>query len=308
MSDRRERIGGGDVAALLGISPYDSRWALWARKVGLVPEAEDNIRFRLGRNLASGIARTFEEETGLYVAGEEMSLVHPEHAWATGHCDGLAFDGRIAEPSIEYALGGVEIKTDRSFRPWAEPPAHVRAQALWYAWLTDLPRWYVVVLFASFAFQVYEIDCTDADADADMEYMAVEAERFWHDHVLTGTPPPPDGSEATTRALSAVYGGGETDPVELDEDLVSTWAEAKALVRADEKALDVIEQRLKAALGDHELGTVDGLDAVTWRPQSRKGSLDEDLLRAGGIDPDDYRKPSTTYRVLRAVTQKKEQT
>lgn len=55
---RAANIGGSDVAALLGISPYKSKWQLWMEKAGKL-EAEDlssNTAIQAGTFLESGIA------------------------------------------------------------------------------------------------------------------------------------------------------------------------------------------------------------------------------------------------------------
>ena len=55
---RASSIGGSDVAALLGISPYKSKWQLWMEKSGKL-EAEDlsyNTAVQAGTFIVSGIA------------------------------------------------------------------------------------------------------------------------------------------------------------------------------------------------------------------------------------------------------------
>lgn len=55
---RKLHIGGSDVAALLGISPYKSKWQLWMEKAGKL-EPEDlskNMAIQAGTFLESGIA------------------------------------------------------------------------------------------------------------------------------------------------------------------------------------------------------------------------------------------------------------
>lgn len=55
---RADMIGGSEVAALLGVSPYKSKWQLWMEKAGKL-EAEDlsqNMAIQAGTFLESGIA------------------------------------------------------------------------------------------------------------------------------------------------------------------------------------------------------------------------------------------------------------
>lgn len=55
---RAKHIGGSDVAALFGLSPYSSRWQLWMEKAGKIPpeDISDNKAVQAGTFLESGIA------------------------------------------------------------------------------------------------------------------------------------------------------------------------------------------------------------------------------------------------------------
>src|ERR1700730_15622417 len=61
---RMPTVGASEVAALVGASPYETPYSLWARKSGLVPEAEETPAMRRGRHLeAVGVAFLREEQT-----------------------------------------------------------------------------------------------------------------------------------------------------------------------------------------------------------------------------------------------------
>lgn len=270
-------IGGSDIAGILGLSSYSSPYKVWAEKVGLLPPTESTQRQRIGQRMETVLAAELHEDTGLYVVGEQTWCEHPTIPWARATVDGFV----VEHPALdEYelrgggvdALGTWQAKTDGRFG-WPDGiPANIRAQCIWEIGVTQLGHCWLTVMFAGFRIEHFEIDWTDPDVAADWVLMLDRAATLWHDHIVTGTPPPVDGSDATTDALHRIYPTGQPDvTVELD-DLVSVLEgreQMKAEIKARKKALDECDNTLRARLGDAEIGTVGGVPIVTYRTQTR---------------------------------------
>ena len=63
---RPHGIGGTDIGAVLGLSPYKTALELWADLVGNEgPSFRDQLHLRFGQHNESFIAREFERATGL---------------------------------------------------------------------------------------------------------------------------------------------------------------------------------------------------------------------------------------------------
>lgn len=288
-AERLTGIGGSDVAAILGLSNYASPWSVWARLVGLLPASEEETqRQRIGHELEGAIVRLFTAETDLHIAGEQMAVRHRRHPWARGFVDGLVFEHRAAkERDIDLALGGFEAKTDGRFGwPHGIPPSY-QAQAQWYMLVTGLQHWWFGVLFAGFRFEVFEL----AANPADQALIARRAARLWHRHVLTGTPPPVDGSDATAEALRTVYPEhepGERASLDNLAGLLPERTDIKTRMKADKARLAEIDNQIREAFGGAEVGTVDGIPVLSYRSSERAGYV---------VEP-------TTVRTLRAATKK----
>lgn len=292
---RRVGLGASDVAAIVGLSPWTSRWALWADKTGLIPpDDSDSEAMEFGRRFEGLAVPWFaERRPGLVVAGQQQWCTHSDHLWARCTVDGFVF--KDGEPTAD-ALGTFEVKTDHRHGPDAwetEIPAHYQCQAQWQMYVTGMQRTWFAVLHTFGRFRIYEL----VRDEADIALLVAAASTFWDDHVLTGIPPVVDGSEATTAALAQAWrdpaGAIEVDPALLDAVTAATAA-LKAAKDADTEA----RNRLRAALGDRTDATVDGRLVASWRPQT-SARIDADRLRA--LHPEIATEVTTTTesRVLR---------
>jgi putative phage-type endonuclease len=312
---RRAGIGGSDVAAIAGVPGFadSSPWAVWADKLGLLPERQASDAMEAGHWLELAISRWFTHKTGLYVHGEQTWCSRPDAPHHRCTVDGFVCESPgsaigdviVATPSegIQHqsnALGVLEIKHEAFGKKWETIPAHYQAQAQWQMHVTGTEHaWFAVLRGRNL--DIHEL----ARDQADIDYLVAKVDVFWHDHVLTQIPPPVDDSEGTAHVIAQLYPGGQPDPVDLPALLVADWRDAKAAAEAAEARLTAAANALKAALGDHETGALDGIPAVTWKPQSKRGALDEDALATVVDDLDKYRKPPTTFRVLRPAAKPK---
>lgn len=309
VSARRDFLGGSDIAAILGISPWASPYSVWCEKVGLCdPEHDESTQDRLdaGKDAELYLAAQFRRHEGLELCGEEMELLDPVRPWARGHCDALVFDGNV-EPdlgpdfALDYALGGWEAKTDRNFAPWTEVPAHYLAQIQWYMGLTCLERWWVTVGFGGWRTKTYLVERDQSDID----YMLKRADEFWNDHVLTGEPPQADAHPATTSALGQAWPDAD-DTLFADVRHIALYERAllaRAAVKAAEAAQAEIDNHLRAAMGDCSTLMSAGRVLATWKPQTRR-TIDTKALKADLPDVAEKFTTESTTRVLLLKTPK----
>ncbi|HEY6275771.1 MAG TPA: YqaJ viral recombinase family protein, partial [Streptosporangiaceae bacterium] len=132
LAARREGITATDITVIMGLVSWDSPWALWHRKKGLIPEVAQSDRMRLGSWLEDQAAMEwldgFDDDggTGLERGGLYRSA---ERDWQLATPDRLVL-------SVTKPDGVLECKTSASRDGWGDDrgeqvPAHVRAQVLW---------------------------------------------------------------------------------------------------------------------------------------------------------------------------------
>lgn len=262
LSARRSGVGGSDVAAILGLSPWRGTYAVWAEKCGLA-EAEDiseKPRVEWGIRLEDSIFEKFAEEhpeLSCTKNAGDVVFANAERPWAHATLDGWAEPKEGGEPCV------VEVKTAHfpTSRDWeVGVPSYYLAQVQHYLSVTGWRCAYVVVLIDGWDYREFIVDRDDEDI------AAVEAavDAFWHVNVEGGERPLEVGA-ADIDAIRAAHPEGEGF-IEGDGeflDLIEEWDAAKQQV----KRLSEREKKLRAII-EARLGDAKGAEfpegTITW--------------------------------------------
>jgi putative phage-type endonuclease len=94
VASRKNYIGASDAPALMGVSPWKSKYQLWEDKLGLAPEQEDNWAMKRGRDLEPLACETYMLHTGNIV--EPKMVIHPEIPYMMANFDGISEDHSVA--------------------------------------------------------------------------------------------------------------------------------------------------------------------------------------------------------------------
>ncbi|WP_440063863.1 YqaJ viral recombinase family protein [Streptosporangium sp. OZ121] len=243
---RAHRIGGSDVAAIVRLSKWQSRYALWCEKTGLVEPDPPNSQQSRGHFLEPGVANWFAYQHPDVEVVEAGTWTHvdPERDWQLANPDRLLVrDGQV--------VAGLEIKTDVDGRDWGKPgtdeiPLYYLTQVRWYMDVLGLDEWWVAVLGSHLEFSEYIIR---PDID-DTLYLRDAAEEFLRS-IAWDEMPTIDGHDATyrtVRKLHPLINSGEKFalPDDLAAEVLPALAEEKSAKEAAQKA----RAKLLAAMGN----------------------------------------------------------
>lgn len=256
---RRSGIGGSDIAAVAGLSPWKTPYDVWLEKVGLAPPQDETEPQRWGHILEPIIAKEYAARLGVRLRRPVPALRRDrQRPWMIGTADFLHVGARV----------GMDAKAPgfRQVRRWGEGaedlPDEDFCQAQWYLALYGYERWDVAPLLGR-ELRVYPVV-----PKPDLQAALIEAgERFWLSYVVPRTPPPADASASARRMLEAVYPAEIEDLREasLDEhDLAVALFRARATRGSTEEAVDLIENRLREAIGEAQ-GLSGAFGKVTWK-------------------------------------------
>ncbi|MFC7330776.1 YqaJ viral recombinase family protein [Marinactinospora rubrisoli] len=262
---RATRLGGSEIAAVLGLSPWESRFSLWHRKRGLAGEQEENAPMSWGRRLETPIAEAFAEYHPELVVTSAGTYVSTVRDYQLANPDRLLYDP--ACPGVPTAL--LEVKTARDDLGWGAPgtdeiPVYYRCQVLWYLDALGLTRAYVAVLISGSDYREYVVDINPDDEAVQVEIatLGTEGDLFMRS-VRDGVRPDIDGSTATYQTIRQLPDGVVDEDVEipagLAEDYLSaldTYTAAKAeKQRLAGEVLDRIGDGRRAAVAGERIAT-----------------------------------------------------
>jgi putative phage-type endonuclease len=264
---RREGIGGSEIAAVCGLSPWQSPLGVYLRKRRELPDdAPPTEAMRLGLALEDVVADEFHLRTGLHVIGAQTWCTHPELSWARVTVDGFAVESPHA--TRDDALGVYEAKTTGDSSRFDPLPDDVALQVQWQLFVTGLLHAWVAVLGGGPRGLSVDVKEVHRD-DAAIEPMVHTAAAFWQS-VQDGTPPAVTlYARGDADDLAAAYPVPEAgEAVELDDEGAELVEQLRALRKAGDvnaKRITRTENALKALMKTAEVATVDGVAAITWK-------------------------------------------
>lgn len=274
--DRKSYLGGSEIAAVVGLSPYKTSLDVWARKA-LGIDSPTSPAAEVGIVLEPAVVELYR----LRRRAEDMRIlgtcVDPDEPWIGATPD------RVRDCGVN-----VQVKVVGMWQAsrWGDPddgPESVPAEALCQvAWESNaierahgrrIDLSHVVALVGT-DLRIYEVP-----TDRAMIAMLIDAARaFWTDHVLTGKPPEITEAEAASaRDLVRVLYPKDTRPVvDANDEIVRlaiAYDDARKEADAASDRKDAIGAQLCAALGEHE-GAVSEDRGVRVAWKTRAGSTD----------------------------------
>jgi len=263
LAARRKGIGASEIAAVMGISPWESPFSLYWRKVNGW-DVEETEQMRTGTLLEPAIADWAAEEidplgnlmfvaAGLYASTERpWQLATPDRlvyvactdcdgpGWACGVCDGSGVKG---------APGAVlECKWTGSWDGWGEQetddiPVHYRAQVQQQCDVMDVADWFLAVLGPS-GFRLYR----GRRDERDLTTMRERGRRFMA-NLDAGVAPPLDEHHATLTTVKRLHPDLDDTTAEISDLLAAGYRRACDMHRTAKGLKARYEIALRAEMG-----------------------------------------------------------
>lgn len=306
-------LGGSDVAAVFGVSPWVTPLELWRRKKGLMPldDSSNAAAKEMGILMEPIVAQCYAAATGNTVTADTGLYQHGDYPFALAN-----LDYRISENGRE---GVLECKTTSHYRAgdWSEDqvPYHYELQV----------RFYLAVMDLDFA----DIACMwGFNRETDMAIRRINRDRVIEAQIFeqleafikslySDTPPDMSGvaPSLAMAALARVYGASKAalPTIELGAEhahdirqLALLQTETKQLrdqLAAKEKEVDAHSVRIAEEMKTHEHGVLnlpgesyklDFVTRVTRRPDSKTLKADYPDVYAAVLKATESRKIKVT--------------
>lgn len=309
---RRNGISASEIAAVMGLSPWESPFSLYWRKKLDLP-VESNADMRAGVYAESAVAAWFADQHEEFTLVRAGLYAHPRRPWQLATPDRLLYrvcpwcDGTGAEvlplgglalcPECEgtrrdgFLAGLLECKyCPGGWDGWGEPgtddiPVYYRAQDLWQADVMGVDRVFNGAWHGS-EFRSYMV----RHDERDLRVMRAAGERMM-DRLANDDPPPLDGHAATIRTLKVLHPTVNDIDIEVDPVFAEGYRRARALRTRADNLVDRYEALARGILGDGRRLMCGGRLVVSRSVYDQSGdmaeldSLDADLSTVDRLNP-----------------------
>lgn len=261
---RANGIGGSEIAAVMGLSPHESRFSLWHRKKGLIGPVEESEEMYWGKEHEPAICRRFARNHPELDIQPSPTYAAGGRPWQIANPDRLILDDQWRTVEI------IEAKTSRDAEGWgtegtAEIPVHYRTQCLWYMDVTGARRCHVAVLIAGSEYREYVVDYDPTDALLQRE-AAVEFMRT----LAANERPDIDGHSATYQAIREIPEGLDPIDVEIPTLLRDRFHAAQDAAWTAEDELIACKGELLDAIGTGQRAVCEGARIATRQVRNGK--------------------------------------
>lgn len=278
---RTRGIGGSDVGAICGVSPFTSARQIYLNKTGqfqdsLHPNDAAKERMHFGHMLEPIVADEYAQRTGNKIVSVNATLVHKDYPWALANVDRLIVDddGR--------PIGILECKTTSEYMndEWESGDILMSYiyQLNWYLWILGLEKGAFACLVGGNKFYYYDVFRNDELLE---NTIIPAAKSFWYDNVLALKEPELQATdtEFANNKYSTVVKNSEITLTDDDtNELARTVFDCKTKIKELEKIMTEAQNRIKDRLQDNEIGYTQDY-TIKWSPRSQK-RVDTDKLKS----------------------------
>lgn len=263
MTDRSKVLGGTDIAAIAGASPYKTAVDVFLEKTGRSPPpAKLDSRKDWGNRLEDLVLDRYEEDAGLaerihrnrLADGSQEFIAHRDHPQIGGHLDAWS----------HVPLRVVDAKTTAMRDRWSNgPPDEVVVQVAVYMELIEAPRADIPTLFDGRDFRTFAVERDPVFGGNLIELAA----RFLRDHVLADKAPDPQTWEERQQLVRSLYPADRAPmkPSTLKIDaLVDQFAEARRQIEMNENLEGMAKSLIEEFIADAE-GVAGDWGRILWR-------------------------------------------
>lgn len=275
----RAYIGGGNIAGVIGVSPFRTPLDEYHVILGDSPEIDQETeRFFRRRKALEPFAATVLQDRGFTIYRQNHRHQDEGIPFFRAELDAEVVGGD-AWPIDNAEFKSVHPMAAKEWGHDGDPdgaPTYVTAQAQWGLGLTGRARGFVVAVIGFDDSRVYPIPA----APDVIGYMREKAVKFWENHVLRKDPPAPTTVEDVLRWIepdpSKVLEASDTD---LAHD-VAAFIEARTVSKESEAKVDVLKARIQLAMSDATTLTLRGKPVITWKKASDGAKTDWKALAA----------------------------
>lgn len=292
LQQRTLGIGSSEVGTILGVNPYETRYQLWRRKRGIDPPKQQNDAMMWGHYMEDGIARCFEDTTGLTIikasAGDWLAVdktrdflrVSPDRTYWLDEGRGHNNKG-----IVECKSTRLKLEQDNNGQPLV--PQYWFTQLMYQLGVMGYKEGYLAWVIRD----TLEFGTMRVKFDPDFyDYMTDKLEEFWTVNIQQGVEP------EIVKVDDVLLRYPHSNPgktIEVTDEIMADINELKIIkpqLDGLTKTKKEIEDRIKLAMADAETlclpGTLESNPkaVATWKSAKDSTKFDQDAFKADHPD------------------------
>jgi len=298
--DRTTYLGSSDCAAILGISPWDTKLKVYYEKIGALSTAENSAAqekiFRRGKLLEPVVLQMLQDECDwVNIVRRGQRYRHPNYDFIAAEID--------AEHEDNGQIINIEAKSvgnKWAAKDWGKSgdadniPNYYIAQIMHALWVTGRQK----CLAAAWVGGLDDFRYYTIERNEELISIIAKAELdFWHNHILTKTPPAP----STLGDINNYFNHSNGLTCEVNKEtlsLIEQYRAAKENEGQAKKIADNLKAQLACELKENEGFTYGDKLILSFKSHSMN-RLDNAALKEA--HPDIYQefcKQSTGRKML----------
>lgn len=260
------------VAAILGISRWESPYRLWHRMKGLAEPEPAKDMFQIGHDLEPFAANRWRHKNpGWRISPGEVQFIHPPEKF--GFPVICTLDRRASRGSMRRAVEFKCARTLADVEQWGDDltgdapedyTSQVLAQMIFTGW-TEHPG-HLLAVGPYYNDRVYVVDY-----DPDVATWILEQCRVFYESLAGDTPPELDDSVATYQCVRELHPDIDGTTVEIDPELAMAVHNANANAKAADTELRGLKTQLLDAMGNAQHAVLGDLKIADRRTHAKGG-------------------------------------
>lgn len=296
---RTKGIGGSDIGAICGVSPFSSARQIYFNKTGqyedaLKPGAASLERMHFGHLLEPIVADEYARRSGQKLLEIDATFSHKDYPWMRANVDRLIVD----EDGKPYGILECKTTSEYNNEEWEAGDILMSYiyQLNWYMYILDIKYGAFACLVGGNKFYSYEVYRNDELIN---DTLVPAAKNFWYNNVIALVEPELQATD--TEFANTTYATVEKNSEvflssDVENELARTVFECKAKIKELEATMEEAQNRLKDRLKDHEIGYCRDF-TVKWSPRSTS-RVDTAALKRDFPEIYEKCKKQTNYRVM----------
>ena len=235
LRERKSYIGGSDLGAICGLSPYRTALDVYLDKTSDDISEDTNAAMRWGSLLEDIIAKEYAQVTGYDVEIEPNTIYHSEHKFLGANID------RWVDRWVNNGTYILECKTAgfTKAKEWGDSgtdqiPEPYLIQVAYYAAICNVSKVDIAVLIGGQDFRIYTYN-----RNKDLEDKIIKIGiNFWHNHIEKRIPP----KCVNTKDTFNLFPQSHNCEIVAESNIMDKWEQLKSLKEEEVRIQSTIEK------------------------------------------------------------------